>query len=115
MPVLIDRAIRYHSRRGIRWWCDCSFCLAKRQGTFRIGNYHKISPNATSYSNKYPWRDLPPIPRPYADGFVYYDFEWRRDGAWQLEDYYRRRVHEAREGERVKLRQELSDLVKEVL
>jgi hypothetical protein len=31
-----EEFISYHTRKGIRRWCECSFCNTKRQGTWDI-------------------------------------------------------------------------------
>ena len=35
---LITKGVEFHCRRGIREWCDCSYCETKRIGTNKIGN-----------------------------------------------------------------------------
>lgn len=35
--ALLERTIEYHTRRGLRTWCDCHYCVTKRSGTREIG------------------------------------------------------------------------------
>lgn len=36
IPRLLDQSIEYHTRKGMRDWCDCAYCKAKRAGTQRL-------------------------------------------------------------------------------
>lgn len=42
IPILLDKSIEYHTRKGLRTWCDCSYCEIKRKGTnsiYNVGTY----------------------------------------------------------------------------
>lgn len=93
IPALIDKAIKHHAGRGIRD-CDCSFCLAKKRGTWDVANvftgpYHGYGRKGLT------WEMLPP-----SDN---------------IDDAYRNFKERAREKERIKLRLILAEKKKEVL
>jgi hypothetical protein len=50
IPFLAEKAVDFHCRKGIRTWCECSFCNTKRNASAAIGSGYsylslgKISP-----------------------------------------------------------------------
>lgn len=42
IPALLDKSVEYHTRKGLRDWCDCDYCYTKRNGTrsiYHVGTY----------------------------------------------------------------------------
>lgn len=61
MPsVLIEKAVNYHCRQGIRTWCDCSFCKKKKEASWAIGSgyqcpsYRSSNPT-TGWVDRWEW------------------------------------------------------------
>lgn len=51
IPVLVDKAVKFHCRKGLRTWCDCEFCSTKKRGTWDIATgFHPPHPHfGTAY------------------------------------------------------------------
>ena len=37
IPILLDRAVLYHTRKGLRGDCDCDYCRVKQWATWELG------------------------------------------------------------------------------
>lgn len=79
IPKLIDRAVEYHTRQGLRPGCDCSYCLEKVRATWEIGHV-----NIRAIYDQYY------LPRGHA---LHYDFDWRenhiKDAIWRYRKHQR--------------------------
>jgi hypothetical protein len=98
---ILEQGIEYHTRRRIRWWCDCSYCNEKRRGTADI----------THGTRRYTQGQL--IPGYILDSKHYYlDGDVGRDlpPCDNIDDAIRNRMERVRERLRIRLRANLMAL-----
>lgn len=57
--VLLEKSITFHTRKGLRDWCDCEYCRVKRSGTNEIAHtgtwMHYDHPRINQFSNYDNW------------------------------------------------------------
>lgn len=107
VPALIQAAMVYHTRRGLRTWCDCEYCSAHRRGTGYVGHntfkarddYLVADTGGVRYLPSHLWIRM-------NDGPYWYD-HW--------EDYIRSGIARERRRKVVQLRKELQEIKERVL
>jgi hypothetical protein len=108
------KALEYHTRRGLRMWCNCEYCQARISGTRYIG-HNTFYAYGTSYEHHGTWPScVIPERKEHRQN---YDYVKGYDNCvhQSFEDYICSGIERERERKRIKLRAELRELKEKVL